>query len=151
MDASYHNDEGVGSTGAILRDLYGNFLGGSCSFFPNASSASMMEAQAMKEGLKLAVSLGYNRVVAESDCLEVVEACGGGNTWWHEGAAIFADCVDLVVEIGSVQFTHCLREANGVAHEIAKYSYENHLSCNWIDDFPSFIHESLVNDVSVLS
>ena len=30
---------------------------------------------AMKEGLSLAASLGYHQIVAESHCLEVIEAC----------------------------------------------------------------------------
>ena len=51
------------------------------------------------------------------------------------------------MEIGTVQFARYYREANGVAHDIAKHSYENHLSCNWADESPSFIHESLVNDI----
>ena len=110
----------------------------------------MMEALAMKKGLELVASLGYHQVVAESDCLEVIEACKGGQIWWNEEAVVYADCVDLVTEIVTVQFSHCLREANDVAHEIAKHSYENHLSCNWVDDHPSFLTEYLVNDVSVL-
>ena len=38
----------------------------------------MMEALAMKKGLELVSSLGYHQAVAESDCLEVIEACKGG-------------------------------------------------------------------------
>lgn len=119
VDASYHSEEGAGAMGAIIRDKHDNFLAGACAFAPHASSASMMEAQAMKEGLTLAASLGFHHIVAESDCLEVIEACGGGHSWWSKEAAIYADCVDLVAEIGTVQFSHCLREVNGVAHEIA--------------------------------
>lgn len=61
-----------------------------------------MEALAMKEGLTLAASLGYNHIIAEPDCLEVIEAFGRGHTWWNEGAAVYADCVDLVTAIGTV-------------------------------------------------
>ena len=61
-----------------------------------------------------------------------------------------------MTEIGTVQYSQSpggprsLREANGVAHEIAKHSYENLLSCNWIDDHPPFLTEYLMNNVSVL-
>ena len=65
----------------------------------------MMEALAMKEGLELVASLGYHQVVAESDCLEVIEASIGGQTWWNKEAAVYADCIDLVTEIGTVQYS----------------------------------------------
>lgn len=52
---------------------------------------------------------------------------------------MYADCVDLVTKIGDVQFKHCVREANIVAHEVAKHCYENGISCHWVDNPPSFI------------
>ena len=84
----------------------------------------------MKKYLELVASLGYHQVVAESDCLEVIEVCKGGQTWCNEEAAVYADCIDLLMEIETIQYSHSLQEANGVAHEIAKHGYENHLSCN---------------------
>ena len=82
----------------------------------------------MKKGLELVTSLSYHQAIAESDCLEVIEACKGGQTWWNEEVVVYVNCINLVTEIGIVQYSHCLREANDVAHGIAKHSYENHLS-----------------------
>ena len=79
----------------------------------------------MRDGLALAIKLGCNNVVAESDSLDVIQACTGEQSWWSTQAAIFADCVDLVANIGSVKFAYCLREANEVAHELAKNSFTN--------------------------
>jgi hypothetical protein len=88
----------------------------------------MVEALAMKEGLTLAVSLGCNSIIAESDSLVTVEACSGKETWWTTPAAIYADYIDISSIIGSVSFSHCPREENQVAHEIAKFSFLNKLS-----------------------
>ena len=38
-------------------------------------------------------------------------------------------------------------EFNKVAHEIARVAIQSKLSCNWVDEPPSFILASLVNDV----
>ena len=43
-------------------------------------------------------------------------------TWWSAPAAIFADYVDLVANIGFVKFAYCPREAIVVADELAKDS-----------------------------
>ena len=59
----------------------------------------------MKKGLELVTSLSYHQAIAESDCLEVIEACKGGQIWWNEEAVVYADCVDLVTEIGTVQYS----------------------------------------------
>jgi ribonuclease HI len=77
----------------------------------------------MKEGLHLALQLGFSRIVAESDSTEVVEACSGEGRWWDESTAIYADCVDMVVSIGHVSFSHIPMEANQVAHTLARESF----------------------------
>jgi hypothetical protein len=82
----------------------------------------MVEAYAMNEGVSLAIHMGWNRIIAELDCTEVLEACSGGDAWSSEPASIYAECVDNVGYAGSVSFKHV--EANKVAHELAKNSLQ---------------------------
>jgi hypothetical protein len=93
--------------------------------------------------------MSSSRVQAESDSTDIIDACKGNERWWSEVSAIFADRVDLATSIGDVSFSHCLREANRVAHELARFCYSNYLSCNWVDEPPRFLLDSLLNDVSV--
>jgi len=62
-------------------------------------------------------------------------------------AAIYEECVQLWQEFTSISIEHCNREINKVAHEIARVAFQSKLSCNWVDEPPSFILASLVNDV----
>jgi hypothetical protein len=110
----------------------------------------MAKAIAMKEGLELANSLSMSRIQAESDSTEIINACKGDERWWNEASAVFADCVDLVTAIGDVFISHCPREANRVAHELDRFCFSNCSSCNWVDEPPRFLLESLLNDVTVL-
>jgi hypothetical protein len=103
----------------------------------------------MKEGLLLAISMGCNTIIAESDAIEVIEACTGKEVWWSEAAAIFANIIDSTITIGEVKFTHCPREANKVAHELAKFSFLNKNSCNWASEPPSFILNSRITDATI--
>ena len=116
-------------------------------YIPHVSTVMMAEAIAMKEGLALANRLGYNVVEAESDSTDVIEACKGGEIWWNEAAAIFADCVDYATSIGTVFFKHCPRETTEVAHTIARHSFNHKISCNWVDEPPGFMLDALLNDV----
>ena len=45
---------------------------------------------------------------------------------------------------------HSPREANQVAHEIARFSFCNKNSCNWLNEAPSFLLSNLVNDVIIV-
>ena len=103
----------------------------------------------MKEGLMLAGRLGCNSIIAESDSVETIDACTGTDTWWNDSAAIFADIVDICSNIDRVTFKHIPREANKVAHELARKCFIDKNQCNWYDDPPSFPLGSLINDVTL--
>jgi ribonuclease HI len=139
VDAAYHEDEHAGAIGVVLRDYQGNFLAAKSSYFPYVYSAAMAESLAMKEGLPYAMSISCNNIIIESDSIETIEACTGEEIWWNESAAVFADCVDLASEFDMLEFKYCPREANQVAHEIAKISFLNKKSCIWVDEPPSFL------------
>ena len=44
---------------------------------------------------------------------------------WSRNNAIYIDCNALARNIGKVELQHCLREANKVAHSLAKHTFDN--------------------------
>jgi hypothetical protein len=58
-------------------------------YLSHVSSVAMAVAIAMKEGLEFAIQRGSNRIVAESDSLETIEACKGDHVWHNDSSAIF--------------------------------------------------------------
>ena len=99
--------------------------------------------------LLFANSLGFSRIEAESDSLQVINFCSGQTRWWDEAAVLFAECIDICSSIGKVTFKHCLRSCNNVAHVLANHSYRNKSSFSWLDEPPDFLMRELVDDVSV--
>ena len=75
-DAATFQDLGSGGYGIVARDADGKFLGGGSIKANDQLSPIMMEAQAMCEGLKMAIDQGWSSVVAESDCQGLVEDLG---------------------------------------------------------------------------
>ena len=70
----------------------------------------------------------------------------------NEATEIFTECSEIKEKIGRVQFIHCLREANGAAHEIARFCFFLHkLNCNWVDEPPDLNISKIVDDVTLLS
>jgi hypothetical protein len=54
------------------------------------------------------------------------------------------------VLIGNASFKHCPREANEVAHVLARECFASKLFCNWVDEPTGFLMEKLINDVTEL-
>jgi hypothetical protein len=150
VDAAFYPDEGAGATTAILRDVRGNFVAAQCKFIPFAADVITTEALAMRDGLVFANSLGFNRLEAESDSLQVIYFCNGQTRWWDSAAAIFAECVDTSSLIGKVIFKHCYRSCNQAAHALANFCFCNKSSFSWLDEPPDCVVSKLVDDVNIV-
>ena len=131
----------------MLRDGRDNFIAAECMFIDRGLDVVSLEALAMRDGLRLANSLGFHNVEAESDSSQVIEFCSGQTQWWDAAAAIFTECVDISNSIRRVKFRHCPRTANTAAHELANYSYCNRNSISWINDPSRWLLGCLVDDL----
>jgi hypothetical protein len=110
----------------------------------------MVEAMAMRGGSSLANTMGCNQIIAESDAMEIIEACTGEQVLWSDSSAILADCVDMGHSIGMVDFKHRPRKANQPVDELARVYFSNKISYNWIDESLSFLVCKLIYDVMVV-
>jgi ribonuclease HI len=147
VDATFFSDSREGATGAVLRDFKGRFIAACMTYLPHIALATMAEAMAMKDGLALALRLRCNSVHAESDSSDTIVACNGSEMWWSEPAVIYADCIYVSTSIGSVIYNHVSREANKVAHEVARVGYLGKTNCNSDDEPPDSILSSPINNV----
>ena len=64
--------------GVIVRDNTRGVLAAAHSFVPHLVDAPMAEAYALKEGLMLAQHIGCNRLIIQSDYMEVVQTMNDG-------------------------------------------------------------------------
>jgi ribonuclease HI len=150
VDAAFSIETQSGAIGAVIHDCQGNFVAAINEFILHVYSAAMAEAMAMLHGLSLVNQIGCSSVEVESDSIEVIQISTGENRMWNEASAIYSDILAQAANIGTVEFSHCRRDTNTVAHDLARDSFISRSCCNWIDDPPSFILLALLNDVTVL-
>ncbi|OEL14975.1 hypothetical protein BAE44_0024010 [Dichanthelium oligosanthes] len=89
-----------GSTGAVIRDDHGNFVAASSYFIDFALDASTTEAISLRNGLYLANEMGCNKLIIQSDCLEVVETMKDGGFSATAAAPIYIYddiCIKLIL------------------------------------------------------
>jgi ribonuclease HI len=150
IDASYNEGEGCGSTGAIIRDCTGGMIAATNTYIAHLVDAQMAEAYALKEGLMLAQHVGANRLIIQSDCMEVVEIMRAGGFTANSAAAIYDECDTVWGGFQEISIEHVRREDNQVAHELARRAMNSRMNCIWDDDPPAFILSFLANDVTTL-
>ena len=151
VDGSFDETRGIGSTGAVIRDTSGSFIAASYSYISHVLDATMAEASALRDGLLLAQQIDCTRVQIQADCSEVVDIMRDGGFSATASAVIFEECNHLWEEFVEISISHCHREGNQVAHELARQARLERNSCVWIDDPPAFVRHLLVNDVTILS
>jgi hypothetical protein len=82
----------------------------------------------------------------ESHVLEVVETMRLGISC-AAGAPIYDDCFLLWQDFEAIFIEHCFREANKVAHEIARVALSLKDNCIWVDQPLNVLFETMVTDV----
>ncbi|KAI4965825.1 hypothetical protein ZWY2020_048079 [Hordeum vulgare] len=92
VDASFEHDNLKGMMGAVLRDDKGRFIAGGNWKIDYCVDVVTAEVLALKFGLTLAHRAGCNRLIINSDNLEVIETMPDGGQSAGVAAAIFDDC-----------------------------------------------------------
>ena len=142
-------NSGTGGTGAIIRDHFGSFISAGRWNLQYVEDAATAEACALRDGLLLAGKIGCNKLMVESDCSDVVEVMQNGGNSLGAAAAIYEECTFLRRNFARVSFSHCPREVNMAAHELAKF-YEVYHGV-WDGDPPFCVRAIIANDVSIIS
>ena len=61
-----------------------------------------------------------------------------------------AECKQPALDFASVEYSHCFREANEVAHRLVQKSLSDKSSIFWESFIPDFITHSIVNDLTII-
>lgn len=143
-DASFVSSTGVAVSGVAVRDENGTLLSG-CWEKHATHSSLMAEAFAIRDGLPLATSLSLDKVLLESDNLEVIQACRKENQR-GEIRTVLEDIWRLKEQLHSCGFTWTERQGNELAHQIAALARVNRLPLNWTYNIPSSVNFILQKD-----
>ncbi|XBI93212.1 hypothetical protein VPH35_030109 [Triticum aestivum] len=107
---------------------------------------------ALRYGLSIAQRAGCNRLVINSDNMEVIKTMNNGGRSSSTTAAVFDDCYFLTCDFPITKFEHCTPSVRKylVAHELAKVARCSS-SLNWFEEPLSEIVPLLINDVFVVA
>ncbi|XP_074304364.1 uncharacterized protein LOC141639074, partial [Silene latifolia] len=118
IDAGVKEGEGV-VTGGVCRDERGEVLWGFSIGRDHDWEPHFAEAMAVLDGVQEAAQRGYQDVIFESDCLEVINALNAKGCGRSGFSLIIDDILLLCSNFHSVLWSHTSRENNCVAHAMA--------------------------------
>jgi hypothetical protein len=71
-DAAFYETDNHGATACVLRDHAGSFGEAQAKWYDQILDACTMEAMACRDGLKMAIQSGFQRIHLETDCLDII-------------------------------------------------------------------------------
>ncbi|XBI76598.1 hypothetical protein VPH35_069815 [Triticum aestivum] len=104
----------------------------------------------LRFGLLLAQKAGSNRLVVNSDNMEVIDTMKNGGHTVGAAGAVFDDCYLLACDFSLVRFEHYNRKANKVAHEVARVAKFSE-TWDWFEEPMNDIVNFLIDDVTIIT
>lgn len=99
----------------------------------------IIEALAVRDGIRLACDLGLSNILLETDAKEVVNLWRGREQGRSEIASILTEIEELSGNLESFQLNSIGRDANEGAHLCAKQASASRRRCLWINYVPLFL------------
>ena len=137
IDGAFCLSSRTGGVGVIFRDSDGRIVGGVCQYVTHVTSPDMVEALAGRFACELAVEFNLSPVIFESDCQKVVTASKEVEFDGSPFGVITEDVKFLLASLQSSSFAYVIREANMVAHKVAKVALQSGLSIRWSGTMPA--------------
>ncbi|KAL6134614.1 hypothetical protein ACLB2K_066843 [Fragaria x ananassa] len=129
VDAAFDSPTSQVGLGGVFRDANGSFLWGFRHSLSCAASTKHAELLSLIMGMECALSHGLEPVVVEIDYLELVQGVTGQSLEFYELGFLILDLRQLLIQANFAKVVHVQREANMVAHSLAReaklISYSN--------------------------
>ena len=106
----------------VARDDKGDVLG-TFAYRIDYSNSLVMEASAMLEGVRLAISMGWNAIILESDCKELIVYLLESQSTVHGQIVNLVDNIRILlasIKLWDVVFIS--RQANFASHNLAAWA-----------------------------
>ncbi|KAK3188547.1 hypothetical protein Dsin_028108 [Dipteronia sinensis] len=124
--------------GIVIRDANGFVMASSSQVFAAAFNAQIMEAMGILRAILFSIDCGMSPCVLESDAEVVVNWINKGSHFDSVCGGILSDISSLSVERGGLSFCFVPRQANEVAHCLAKNVLRSNHDLFWMEELPIF-------------
>lgn len=120
VDASIHEGSSSFKVGMIMRNNKGEFIAGANRCIEGNVSVLEAETTGVYEALQWIEAMEVQNVVVETDSLTVANGLRKQTRYYSEVGIVLDGCHEILRRRLDVRIQHVRRQANSVAHHIAK-------------------------------
>lgn len=147
VDATINERDDRIGLGMVVRDASGSvLLAASQSKWPFIS-VERAELEALLWAVDFIKDRGWHHVVMEGDAQYVIHALQRKSNRSFHNQIIVDNILASVSAIDHLSFSFCYREANSVAHRLAKWALSSVCSNVWHDGGPSWITDVVLSEL----
>ncbi|KAK8487261.1 hypothetical protein V6N13_015099 [Hibiscus sabdariffa] len=146
IDVAFNIHIWVATFGIVARDMDSFVLTRKASMMEGRHTLEIVEAYAFQEGVMMALDKGWQHVVLEGDVINIVHRLANPDLKLSTPAAILKATSQRLQSDPGIKIHYVWREANRVAHGLAKWVMENNAHIRFQLDHPEFILSSVMND-----
>lgn len=111
------------------------------------STTFQIKVLAFHKGLELVVNMGPHNVIIESDSLhQTISAIREASLNVSPMGPLIEDAKFLPSLVPEVTSTHVQRQANYVAHHLARFALHTEGDRTWFDEVPSIVSDHIVEE-----
>ena len=136
FDGAMFKDRKLAGLGGVIRNDYGLIMAAFTQTIPLPTSIEMVEVLAARSALVLAKELCLNQVLLEGDSEIIINALSNGGRDSSSYGHILLDIKLLTPAFMGVSFCHSRRQANKVAHRLARSACNFPPHQVWMEELP---------------
>ncbi|MFQ6667002.1 hypothetical protein Gotur_033172 [Gossypium turneri] len=141
FDAVYKAQLNKSCSGFVIRNKKGEVMGSGITLHSKILDVGLAEAVACYQGLLFAKETSFVNVEVEGDVRVVIEKVIQGEDGRANLDSVIADIKAFKNYFHQISFKHVRREANQVAHIIAREGHSKSENTFWIEDIPAVARE----------
>ncbi|XP_008352384.2 uncharacterized protein [Malus domestica] len=149
-DAAWCKDSRRAGVGWVGRDFAGVLQAAGGTGTMLCQSAAAAEAIAIRSALSACINHGFNHVIVESDAQKIIQMIRKEVSENFNLDCVLGDIKILARMLTSVTFAFVPMESNQAAHLVAKYVLKEGRDFTWDNIGPTFLFNTLVQDVNLL-
>ncbi|KAF7836340.1 MDIS1-interacting receptor like kinase 2-like [Senna tora] len=134
---------GGGVIGGLIRDSVGVCEAAFTERTMMVSNPMVLEADAIRKGMEVALRLGYGRVVVETDAKAVMDQLENADATLSPLRASCQQIKMLISSFNSVEFVWVPRCCNKASHFLISFAKDYVQDNLWTDQLPSFLSDVL--------
>ena len=146
--AIFENRSGVR---AVIRNAAGKVMAALSARGEAVADSEEAEVRACRKALEFAIDAGFSKLMVEGDNSLVMSTISSNKPNWSHLGVIYDDIGFLAAGLSYVSFSCIQRNANSVAHLLARYANGLVEEVVWLEESPPPALDALYFDLSLLN